>query len=391
MDVKELLLKLMSFGGHSDNSLTKKNSLECLKFLSKYLKDIGFCCDLQQFNETGNLYATIGREDDCCKKLCFCGHCDVVPAKNWEKKPTGEIVNDRIYGRGAVDMLGGLSAWISAIEEIFKKEKKILDNANISLLITGDEENDGKDGTIKMVEYLKQKNVFFDACVVGEPTSEYDGSINDDDLLFDKQKLNGLCNTRGGSFGVSVKKKKKSGHIGYVGEFVNPITRAVNLCHSLKKIKWKKPTNLEVVHFDAKNDTTNVILDCVDIYFNVRFFNMKRNKVKEKVMKVCKKFLTSEDEIIIHSDRVGYNTKKSDKFVCLAFKVLKDYNQDAKLVSARGVSDAEHMAKVSKSVIELGLKCKTMHQQDEYTTIQELDNLKNIYKQIILNFFSKTE
>lgn len=388
MDVKELLLKLMSFGGHSDNSLTKKNSLECLKFLSKYLANIGFCCDFQQFNETGNLYATIGRHDGNCKRLCFCGHCDVVPARNWKKKTTGEIVDDRIYGRGAVDMLGGISAWISAIEDVLEKEKKILDNSNISLLITGDEENDGTDGTIKMVEYLKQKNVFFDACVVGEPTSEYNRSVNDNELLFDKQKLNCLCNSRGGSFGVSVKIKGKSGHIGYVGEFVNPITRAVNLCYNLKKIKWKKPTNLEVVNIDAKNDTTNVILDCVNIYFNVRFFNLQRSEVKKKVMKVCKKFLTSEDEIIIQGDRVGYHTKKSDRFVNLAFNILKKYNQEAKLVPARGVSDAEHMTKISKSVIELGLKCKTMHQQDEYTTVNDLNDLRDIYGQIILNFFS---
>ena len=63
------------------------------------------------------------------KSICFCGHCDVVPVfNNWSKNYKGEIVGDRVYGRGAVDMLGGVVCWLCALQklspEILEKVKR---------------------------------------------------------------------------------------------------------------------------------------------------------------------------------------------------------------------------------------------------------------------------
>ncbi|CCV14261.1 hypothetical protein MESS4_660065 [Mesorhizobium sp. STM 4661] len=48
------------------------------------------------------------------RSLILCGHVDVVPVgemKNWSADPFGaNITNGRLYGRGAVDMKGGVAA-----------------------------------------------------------------------------------------------------------------------------------------------------------------------------------------------------------------------------------------------------------------------------------------
>jgi acetylornithine deacetylase len=56
------------------------------------------------------------------KRLVFNGHIDVVPEgehANWQHDPWGaELIDGRIYGRGACDMKGGLMAALYAIKAI---------------------------------------------------------------------------------------------------------------------------------------------------------------------------------------------------------------------------------------------------------------------------------
>ena len=56
------------------------------------------------------------------KSMILCGHVDVVPVGNsdaWDREPfSGELESGRVWGRGAVDMKGGLSACISAARAI---------------------------------------------------------------------------------------------------------------------------------------------------------------------------------------------------------------------------------------------------------------------------------
>ncbi|GEM_PF-5113388 len=382
----KVLLELMKFHG---NDAEQKNDIDCVKFATEKLKSIGCEADLQIFNDTANVLATIGSGK---KSICFCGHCDVVPTgmQKWSKNPCGEVVNEsgnegessRVYGRGAVDMLGGDACWIVALQEVIKEHPDILEKIEINTLLTGAEEGDGSNGTIKMVEYLKSRGTHFDACILGEPTSEFGEHEEIDD-----KKLSKIGCGRQGSFTFYLTIHGKSGHIAYKNIHDNPIKKAVRLCDELYKIKWNDGTNLEIISFDAKNQTDNVVLDNVRCVGNIRFYNTTRQEVEAKFQACLQSVLKQEDyELKIYCSRVGYNTPFEDAFLKIVLEVMKKYNSNAYAEMCFACTDGEYMAKISKSVCELGLKTKTMHQPDEYTTIKDLMDLKNLYKNIIIAF-----
>ncbi len=82
-----------------------------------------FRCTRLPFSEEGtadvdNLYAEIGSG---APHLMFAGHTDVVPPGNlakWSRPPFDAVIeNDRLYGRGAADMKGGIACFLEAALE----------------------------------------------------------------------------------------------------------------------------------------------------------------------------------------------------------------------------------------------------------------------------------
>ena len=92
-----------------------------LKFLEDTLQAAGFSVFRLTFREPGtadveNLYARIG---SAAPHLMFAGHTDVVPPgdeKTWAHPPfAGEVATGELYGRGAVDMKGGIACAVAAV------------------------------------------------------------------------------------------------------------------------------------------------------------------------------------------------------------------------------------------------------------------------------------
>src|SRR5690606_10017844 len=89
--------------------------------LERALTPLGFAVTRLRFEGDGsypvdNLFATRGTAGP---HLLFAGHTDVVPPGDralWTHDPFGaEVVDDTLYGRGAVDMKSGVAAFIGAL------------------------------------------------------------------------------------------------------------------------------------------------------------------------------------------------------------------------------------------------------------------------------------
>ena len=86
----------------------------------------------------------------------FNSHIDVVEVgQGWTKDPFGaELIDGKIYGRGACDMKGGLAASIIAVEAFIEAYPQF--HGAIEISGTGDEESGGYGG----VAYLADKGFF---------------------------------------------------------------------------------------------------------------------------------------------------------------------------------------------------------------------------------------
>ncbi len=210
-----------------------------------------------------NLYARIGTE---APYLLFAGHTDVVPPGDeaaWQHGPfSGEIIEDRLYGRGAVDMKGGIAAFVAATLAHLKD--KGLPRGSIGFLITGDEEGPAINGTPKLLEWAAAQGEQFDHCILGEPTNPQE--------LGDMIKVG-----RRGSLSAIITVEGQQGHVAYPHLAANPIPLLIDIVGRLTAEPLDKgnaffdASNLEITSIDVGNAAMNVIPARAVAKLNIRF------------------------------------------------------------------------------------------------------------------------
>ena len=98
-------------------SVTPKDA-GAINILAKYLRSLGFKCQMMNFKNIKNLYAKLGKSSPI---FCFAGHTDVVPVgdlKSWSVNPfSGTVKNNKLIGRGASDMKGSIACFVAALSQ----------------------------------------------------------------------------------------------------------------------------------------------------------------------------------------------------------------------------------------------------------------------------------
>ncbi|MEY3811316.1 MAG: succinyl-diaminopimelate desuccinylase [Pseudomonadota bacterium] len=367
-------------------SVTPKDD-GAINIVAKNLKKLGFKCQFMEFKEKGtpqikNLYAKIGKNSP---NFCFAGHTDVVPVgdlKSWTVNPFGGVIkNQKLIGRGVSDMKGSIACFIAAVSEFLKINKKI--NGSISLLITGDEETVAINGTKKVIEKLIQKKEKINFCIVGEPTNE--------NKLGEMIKIGRRGSITGHLTIIGIQ-----GHVAYPHSSNNPSTIIVEVLNKIKKLKLDKgnkdfeASNLEITKINIDNTADNVIPAEANASFNVRFNNLHTSSsIKKKLNKIfsstSKKFKANY-KIRYHVSGESFLTKPNKTVYMIKNVIKKSTKINPVLSTTGGTSDARFIKKISPCV-EFGLIAKTIHQVDEMARLADLKKLKNIYRDILFNYF----
>ena len=367
-----------------------------LDLLEKVLTEIGFTCTRLPFQEpdtarVDNLYARLG---DAAPHICFAGHTDVVPvgaADNWQKNPfSGEISDDKLWGRGAADMKGAIAAFVAATADYLSQNGK--PKGSISLLITGDEEGPSVNGTIKMLDWLSTQQEVIDDCIVGEPTNP--------ETLGEMIKIG-----RRGSVNTTVTIEGIQGHVAYPHRAANPVPHLVQLLERLITAKLDdgtphfQPSNLELTGFDVGNAVTNVIPALAQARFNIRYndiwsrdtitdwINENLNAAHDALNNAIdgeNKFSLAVD--INHSGE-AFLTPTGTLSELAVSAVEKTLGMTPELSTSGGTSDARFI-KDHARVIEFGLVGKTMHKVDEHVRVNDIQSLAKIYQEILSGYFS---
>jgi len=141
--------------------------------IEKYLRNGGITCEIFPFGENrANLIATLNNNFSE-KNLLYNGHMDVVPPgseEKWKFPPlSATLKRNKIFGRGATDMKGGLAAMIISLKIL--KKLHLISSGNLILNAVADEETGGKLGTewcLKKIFF--QKGIKSNFIIIGEPS-----------------------------------------------------------------------------------------------------------------------------------------------------------------------------------------------------------------------------
>jgi succinyl-diaminopimelate desuccinylase len=358
-----------------------------LSFIAQVLGDAGFEVHRPVFSEEGtpdveNLYARFGVGHPY---LLFAGHTDVVPpgdASRWSHDPFGGIVADgELFGRGAVDMKGGIACMMAAALRFLADHPDFA--GSIGFLITGDEEGPAVNGTAKLLDWARARGERFEHCILGEPTNP--------DRLGDMIKIG-----RRGSLTGRLVVHGKQGHVAYPHLAENPITGMVRLLAALKAEPLDEGTahfdasNLEVTTVDVGNAATNVIPMEARATFNIRFNDRWSPSTLEAELRRrlqgasgnTARYTATFDS----TNAVAFLTAP-DSFGFLIEAIEAETGQRPALSTAGGTPDARFI-KSHCPVVEFGLVGQTMHQVDERVALADLERLTAIYRGALERYFS---
>ncbi|MBM1169560.1 succinyl-diaminopimelate desuccinylase [Microvirga arabica] len=359
-----------------------------LAFIEGVLKEAGFEVHRPVFSEPGtpdveNLYARYGSDEPY---LLFAGHTDVVPpgdASRWSHDPfSGEIHGGELYGRGAVDMKGGIACMMAAALDFIHGDPGF--KGSIGFLITGDEEGPAINGTVKLLEWAKGRGERFDHCILGEPTNP--------NQLGDMIKIG-----RRGSLTGRIVVEGCQGHVAYPHLADNPIPGMMRLLSGLLSEPLDHGTehfdasNLEVTTVDVGNPASNVIPAEARATFNIRFNDLwTPQSLEEEIDRRLREAAGNTVRYRLTMDptnAVAFLTPPNAFVGFVADAIKAETGFQPKLSTTGGTSDARFIVK-DCPVVEFGLVGQTMHQIDERVPVADLDRLTGIYRKVLDAYFA---
>lgn len=367
-----------------------------LAALEAMLAPLGFTVERVVMSEPGmpdieNLYARIGTDGP---HLMFAGHTDVVPvgdAAAWTHDPfAAEIADGQMYGRGAVDMKGGIACFVAAVARHIEKHGP--PKGSVSFLITGDEEGPAVNGTIKLLEWAAARGERWDACLVGEPTNP--------DTLGDMIKIG-----RRGSVSGALTVFGVQGHAAYPHLADNPVRAVIALADALMDPPFDagtddfQPSNLEVTTIDVGNPAVNVVPAKAQASFNIRFNDRwTADTVKAEIVRRLDA-AAADQRLRPGRAPIRYEIRwaerpshvfltRDDRLIAsLSSAIEAAIGRVPKLSTTGGTSDARFI-KDYCPVVEFGLVGQTMHMVDERVAVADLETLTVIYETFLARWFA---
>jgi succinyl-diaminopimelate desuccinylase len=362
-----------------------------LAYLEGVLKGAGFTVHRMTFSEPGspdieNLYARIGA---AAPHLMLAGHTDVVPpgeTDTWTHPPfAAEIAEGVLYGRGAVDMKGGIACMVAAALDHLAanggKPKKA-GTGSISFLITGDEESVAVNGTIKLLKWAAERGETFDHCILGEPSNI--AALGDTIKTGRRGSLNGTLIVTG-----------KQGHVAYPQRAENPIRGIAGLIATLNGpldagSAHFDASNMEFTSIDVGNRTVNLIPGEARARFNIRYNDLH---TRDSMKALIERRLTEAAGHVRW--RLEWEPSNADVFITtpgpftelVSAAIQETTGRKPELSTTGGTSDARFI-KDYCPVLEFGLVGQTMHQVDERVPVADLVALAAIYRRVLDRYFA---
>lgn len=358
------------------------NEFAVANAISEHASKAGLSTEIKALSKgRANIVVRLKGRNPKKPSLIFSGHLDTVPVGDnlWKYHPfSAEIVDEKMYGRGACDMKSGVAALIEAM--ILLKERNDMLEHDVVFVGTAGEEVDCI-GASLMVDEDVLKNA--GAMVIGEPSN---GKV------FTAHK---------GALWLEIKLFGKTAHGSMPGEGINAIVHMSELIERLKRFTFSyekehpllgEPT-LTISTIDG-GVKTNVVPDQCKLTLDIRTIpEIEHSEIIKEMEAILKDLETEIDhfqaELNVINNLPALENEKDDPFVHIALKTNKDLNKvSVEEWGANYYTDASvYSPSLKIPIIIYGPgNEKLAHQPDEYVDLNSYIRSISYYAELAKRF-----
>ena len=343
---------------------------ECIAFLADLLKAGGLHVETHEFAPQRPSIVARASGTRTEPPLCFTGHVDVVPLGevDWRVSPYGgDIIGDKLFGRGSSDMKAGVAAFVAATLRQVAQAQRL--RRGITLVITSGEET-GCEGAF----HLGRVGVLGGSCllVVAEPSS------------------NQPVIAHKGSLRLCVKARGKTAHSSMPELGDNAIDKIAELICRLRNYRFNAQPDGLLGRTTASVTTINgglninSVPDAASFTVDIRTIPQHRH---EDVLAEIRSLFGNDADISVVTDFSGFNTQADDPALAPLVEILtKRFDGPPTFTGAPYFTDASALVPAFNHVATVIIgpgEAEQAHKTDEFCFVHRLEEASEIYHELI--------
>jgi succinyl-diaminopimelate desuccinylase len=279
------------------------------------------------------------------------GHLDVVPGRPEQFVP--RVEGDRLFGRGAYDMKGGLASMMVATRDLAEQ-----DSVRVHFVCVADEESD--EATQRGSDYLVEQGYTGDFAITGEPTDLHIGV-----------QAKGVLAMR-----IEVTGKAAHGSTPWLGD--NAVLKAVDVFRQIESLPFARESS-ELFERPSISlgriiggDAMNKVPDLCGMDVDVRYLP---GQDPELILEDVRAIADVHVAKVFHRDPAIVD--RSNPYVeLLALAVAEGTPAELISVGRDGASDAISFIEAGVPAVEFGPEGAGHHGPDEWVSIPSLSRYR---------------
>lgn len=380
-EVERLVKDLVRIPSHKDVPTRERGVAH---FLREFLEDEGIDARLRTVEkDRPNLIAVL-KGSGRGKSLMLNGHTDTVPPYDMDIQPfSPKVEKGRLYGRGALDMKGGLGAMAMAMVAI-RRSRLRLGGDLVFTAVVGEEER--SEGT----EDVVLRGPRADAAIVGEPTGL--------EIQPTHRGLEWLTIHFYGKAAHGGQAERGVNAISKAAKFVNAVERDLVPLLSARKSKYMLPPTINLGVIEGGQQPSSVADHCV-IKVDRRWIpEEKLQQVFEEIYDIFDRLRKDDPQFKAKLRRDPSNMRSMTHVpnvvspthpvvMALGRSVKRVTGRPAKITSFWGWTDAALLTHFGKTpAVIFGPGGKGAHSRVEYVLTEDLAACAEIYARTAVEF-----
>ena len=296
--------------------------------------------------------ATVGAAPGAGPTVIFHGHIDVVPGRPEQFVP--RVEGDRLFGRGAYDMKGGLAAMMVATRDLVEQKA-----VRVHFVCVSDEESD--EATQRGSDYLVEQGYTGDFAITGEPTDLYIGV-----------QAKGVLAMR-----IEVAGKSAHGSTPWLGD--NAVLKAVDVFRQIESLPFARESS---EFFDRPSislgrimggDAINKVPDLCAMDVDVRYLP---GQDAEQILEAVRAIPDVHVSKVFR--RAPILVERSNPYVQMLAEAVAEGTPTERISVGRdGTSDAISFIDAGTPAVEFGPEGAGHHGPEEWVSISSLSRYRN--------------